>query len=50
MPLPAACPECGDTDIDVLTVPPTDHAYDGWETVIECNRCDERVFTRDLET
>lgn len=49
MPLPATCPECGNPDIAVVTVPPTDHAYAGWETAIECNDCNERVFARELD-
>ena len=49
MPLPAECPECGDADIDVVTVPPADHAYEGWQTAIECDACDERVFAVELD-
>lgn len=49
MPLPTACPECGNRDVDVVKVPPNDHAYQGWETAIECEACDERVFTQELD-
>ncbi|MUW14123.1 hypothetical protein GJ633_05210 [Halorubrum sp. CBA1125] len=49
MPIPATCPECGDADISVVTVPPSEHAYDGWQTAIECDTCDERVFAAELE-
>lgn len=49
MPLPTACPECGDTDVEVVTVPPSSHAYEGWETAIVCENCDERIFARELD-
>ena len=50
VPLPPACPECGDSDIDIVTVPPSNHAYEGWETAMECGNCDERIFARELDT
>jgi transcription elongation factor Elf1 len=50
VPLPPACPECGDSDVDIVTVPPSNHAYEGWETAIECGNCDERIFARELDT
>jgi hypothetical protein len=49
MSIPAACPECGDPAIDIVSVPPNEHGYGGWQTVIECAACDERVFARELE-
>jgi hypothetical protein len=49
MPLPTACPKCGDTDVEVVTVPPSSHAYEGWETAIVCENCDERIFARELD-
>ena len=49
MPLPAECPECGAAHVDVVTVPPTEHAYEGWQTALECDACDERVFAVELD-
>ena len=49
MAIPPACPECGAPDILIVTVPPHEHAFDGWQTAIECGACDERVFARSLE-
>jgi hypothetical protein len=49
MLIPPECPECGDPGIDVVTVPPTEHDYEGWQTAVECDTCDNRVFARTLD-
>lgn len=48
MAILSVCPECGDP-VDVVTIPPTDHAYERWQAAIECDTCDDRVFAQALE-
>jgi len=48
MSIPSACPECADTDVDIVSLPPNKHEYDGWQTAIDCDACGERVFAVEI--
>ena len=40
--IPSQCPNCGAIAIQVIDVPPSDHAAgDDWRTHAECTACEE---------
>ncbi|VTT87337.1 hypothetical protein DM2_671 [Halorubrum sp. DM2] len=48
MAIPSVCPEC-ENPVDVVSIPPNKNDSQGWQTAIECDTCDDRMFVRELD-
>ena len=49
MVVPARCPSCGATDIRIVSLLPSDHSYDGWQTAIRCPACETETLAVEID-